>query len=247
MGESFGTWRKGADEAIMPYITSANIACGAHAGDPDTMAATVRLARSHGVAVGAHPGYPDLIGFGRRPMSLSRDELIHRLLFQLGALWAIARGEGLELSHVKPHGALYNSACTDLDLALAVVDALAAFSAGLPLVGLPASRLEQAAHQKGIPFMREGFADRAYEPDGSLRDRRRPGSLLASPEEAAAQAVQLARGSVRCYDGSKLTLNIDTICIHGDTPGAADIAARVRGALEAEGIVVERTRVAGAS
>ena len=138
MGESFGPWKKGNDEAIMPFITSANVACGAHAGDPDTMAATVRLAKQHGVAVGAHPGYPDLIGFGRRPMALRRHEVVHSLLYQMGALWAIARSEGVELSHVKPHGALYNRACEDRELAEAVVEAIARFSPSLPLERLPA-------------------------------------------------------------------------------------------------------------
>jgi 5-oxoprolinase (ATP-hydrolysing) subunit A len=240
MGESFGPWKKGQDEAIMPFITSANVACGAHAGDPDTMAATVRLAKRHGVAVGAHPGYPDLLGFGRRPMALNRDEVVHSLLYQIGALWAIARSEGVELSHVKPHGALYNLACEDRELADAVVEALARFSPGLPLVGLPASQLELAAAGCNLPFKREGFADRAYEPNGSLRKRRHADALLTAPEVAAAQAVKLAGGSVVAHDGTVLQLRIDTICMHGDTPGAADIARQVRQELESAGFEVGR-------
>jgi 5-oxoprolinase (ATP-hydrolysing) subunit A len=244
MGESFGPWKKGADEAIMPHITSANVACGAHAGDPGTMAATVRLAKSHGVAVGAHPGYPDLAGFGRRPMALTRDEVIHSLLYQMGALWAIARSEGVELSHVKPHGALYNKACEDVELAGAVVEAVLLFSTSLPLVGLPGSRLEQVARERGLAFRFEGFADRAYEPNGSLRDRKLADALLSTPRIAASQALHLAHGSVVCHDGTMLALEVDTICIHGDTPGAPEIAAEVHRQLVLAGFKLSRMRPA---
>jgi UPF0271 protein len=204
------------------------------------MAATVRLAKQHRVAVGAHPGYPDLLGFGRRPMALSREEVVHSLLYQMGALWAIARSEGVELSHVKPHGALYNLACEDRELADVVVEAIARFSPSLPLVGLPDSQLESVAAERHLPFRREGFADRAYEPFGSLRDRKHLDALLTSPEIAAAQAAKLAGGSVVAHDGTVLQMRIDTICIHGDTPGAATIARQVRHELESAGFQVGR-------
>lgn len=238
MGESFGPWKMGDDAVIMPYITSANVACGAHAGDPNVMAATVRLARQHGVAVGAHPGYPDLAGFGRRPMKLTGDEVIHSVLFQLGALRAIARSEGVSLSHVKPHGALYNQACTDRALADAIVEAICRFSSSLLLVGLPNSQLEAAAGERDLAYLREGFADRVYEPNGLLRNRDYSGALLATPGAAAAQALQLARGEVMSYGGTLLKLEVDTICIHGDTPGAAMIAHQVRQTLDAANIQV---------
>lgn len=233
MGESFGPWKMGDDEAVMPHISSANIACGAHAGDPDVMAATVRLAKRFSVSVGAHPGYPDLRGFGRRQLAMSRDEVINMLLYQLGALSAIAESEGVELWHIKPHGALYNQACENAVLADAVVEAVMRFSKSITLVGLPGSQLERAAGERSICCVREGFADRTYQPNGSLRDRKHADALLSDPAMAARQAVQLAQGQVVCIDGCSLQLSVDTICIHGDTPGAAEIASAVNSALKA--------------
>ena len=238
MGESFGPWKMGDDAGIMPYITSANVACGGHAGDPDVMRATVRLAKSHGVAVGAHPGYPDLRGFGRRPMVMTGEEVVNTLLCQIGALAAICRAEHVDLRHVKPHGALYNQACADAELATAVVDAVWRFSPGLPILGLPRSQLETAAGTRGIPFVAEGFADRAYEPNGSLRARHYADALLTDPRLAATQAVALARGEATAHNGAKLALSIDTLCVHGDTPGAAMIAGAVRDALQHAGFTV---------
>jgi len=238
MGESFGHWKLGDDQAIMPYITSANVACGAHAGDPNVMAETVRLAVKHKVAVGAHPGYPDLPGFGRRTMQLQREEVVNTILYQLGALSAVAHANGAELTHVKPHGALYNEASQDRQLADSIVEAISRFSTSLALVGLPNSQLEAAAHGARLPFLREGFADRAYEPNGLLRNRKLPDALIAAPERAAEQALQLARGQVTAADGSTLVLQVDTICIHGDTPGAASIARAVREALRGAGFNV---------
>ena len=161
MGESFGRWTLGSDAEVMPYISSANVACGGHAGDPNVMAATVRLAKSHGVAVGAHPGYADLAGFGRRYLPMLEDEVRNMLLAQIGALHAIARAEGYELSHIKPHGALYNEAMRDADLARHVVGAIRAFSQSLPVYCLPGSEVERAAHESGLTAVLEGFADRA--------------------------------------------------------------------------------------
>ncbi len=231
MGESFGPWKMGDDEAIMSYITSANVACGAHAGDPDVMVATVRLAKKFGVSVGAHPGYPDLRGFGRRLLSMSRDEVVNMLLYQLGALWGIARADGVELRHVKPHGALYNRACEDRALADAVVEAVWRFSKSVALVGLPGSQVELSTRERGLEYLREGFADRGYEPNGTLRDRKHPDALISDPALAANQALQLAQGHVTCVDGTQLSLQVDTLCIHGDTPGASEIARRVKEAL----------------
>ena len=222
----------------MPHITSANIACGAHAGDPNVMAATLALAKKHGVAVGAHPGFADLQGFGRRPLRLSPEELRNLVLYQIGALWAFARAEGIELHHIKPHGALYNMASADATVARPIVRAVKEFSSSLAIFCLPTSALEQEARQTGLVAVPEGFADRAYQPSGSLADRGAPGALVADPETAAERAVQLAAGSVTCLDGSTLRLSVRTICVHGDTPGAPQIAAAVRRALEQSGFAV---------
>lgn len=238
MGESFGPWKMGEDEAIMPYITSANVACGGHAGDPDIMRRTVRMAKQHGVSVGAHPGYPDLGAFGRRPFVMGREEVVNTLLYQISALAGIARAEGIELRHVKPHGALYNTACVDVELADAVAEAVAAFASTLVLVGLPGSELEAAAGRHNLAFASEGFADRAYEPNGLLRDRRYSDALLTDPNAAARQAVALAQGYATAHNGATLSLKVETLCIHGDTPGAPRIAEAVRAALEDAGFTV---------
>ncbi len=239
VGESYGAWVMGADADLMPLITSANVACGAHAGDPLTMWRTVALAKRRGVAVGAHPGYPDRDGFGRRDLPMTPLELEASLLAQMGALSAIAGGLGIQLTHVKPHGALYNRAAADIELAAVVAGAVARLPKRLTLVGLAGSALIDAALAAGLPVADEAFADRAYEPDGSLRPRNLPGAVHTDPTLAAAQAVSIARdGRVRAHDGSTLDIRADTICIHGDTPGAAAIARAVREALEAAGIEV---------
>ena len=238
MGESFGPWKMGDDAALMESISSASIACGAHAGDPDVMLATVRLAKRHGVAVGAHPGYFDLRSFGRRFIRLDGDEVMAMVLYQVGALSAIARAAGVELSHVKAHGALYNEACRSVDLAAAFTGAVELFSRELPVFGLPGSELEKACAEAGLPFVREGFADRAYEPNGSLVDRKQPYSLLIDPQSAAQNALDLARGHVRAHDGTDLSMQVDTLCVHGDTPGAAEIAREVRRTLMNAGFTI---------
>ncbi len=239
VGESYGAWVMGADADLMPSITSANVACGAHAGDPLTMWRTVALAKRHGLAVGAHPGYPDRDGFGRRDLAMTPVELEASLLAQLGALSAIADASGVKLTHVKPHGALYNRAAADPDLAAYVAGAVARFPGRLTLVGLAGSALVDAGLAAGLPVASEAFADRAYEPGGSLRARSSPDAVHTDPAVAAAQAVSIARdGRVRAHDGSMLAIRADTICIHGDTPGAAAIAKAVREALEAAGIVI---------
>lgn len=233
MGESFGRYTLGQDAALMPLITSANIACGYHAGDPSVMQATLRLAKQHGVAVGAHPGWPDLQGFGRREMAFSPAEVEALLLYQIGALAGIARAEGLELTHVKPHGALYNQAARDAALAAAVARAVQRFSRSLTLVGLAGSQSLAAAAEIGLPGAAEGFPDRAYLPDGSLMPRSQPGAVLESPAQVAQNAVRLAR------EGSG-TNAVDTLCLHGDNPRALENARAVRDALQFAGIRVAR-------
>ena len=239
MGESFGAYVLGADEALMPLVTSANIACGYHAGDPMVMDRTVRLALRYGVGIGAHPGFPDLMGFGRRAMHLRPEEIENYVLYQVGALAAFARAAGAELTHVKPHGALYNMAARDPEIARAIARGVARAGPRLILVGLANSALIQAAAEVGLPFAREGFADRAYEPDGNLRPRHLPGSVLTDPERAAEQAVQIVReGRVTASNGESIPLVVDTLCIHGDTPGAVEIARAVRQHLERAGVDV---------
>jgi UPF0271 protein len=229
MGESFGRYRLGNDEAMMPYITSANIACGCHAGDPLVIDATVRLAAQYGVGVGAHPGFPDLQGFGRRDMGLSSDEIEAFVLYQVAALAGFARAAGVELTHVKPHGTLYNMAARDRTMAQAIAQGVARFSKDLVLVGLAGSLLVEAGSEVGLCMAREAFADRAYEADGSLCSRRLPGAVLESSEQAAAQAVRLAReGVVVAYDGQEVSVEADTLCVHGDTPTALSIVQAIR-------------------
>lgn len=231
LGESFGRYQLGSDAAIMPYITSANIACGYHAGDPTVMQATLRLAKAHGVAAGAHPGWPDLQGFGRREMTFSTVETRALVLYQVGALAALARAEGVELTHVKPHGALYNQAARDPALAAAVAAALRDFSRALVLVGLAGSRLIEAARENGLHAAAEAFPDRAYLPDGTLMPRSQPGAVLESAGEIAQNALRLAREGIR---GTP----IDTLCLHGDHPNALENARAVRAALEQASIQV---------
>jgi 5-oxoprolinase (ATP-hydrolysing) subunit A len=248
MGESFGPWPMGADAAILPYVTSANVACGFHAGDPAGMARTVALAARQGVAIGAHPGYPDLVGFGRRDLQMSADELEAAVLYQIGALAAIAAVQGQRLIHVKPHGALYNRAAADPAVAAPVVRAISRLAPTLPLVfvGLAGSGMVDAARAAGLPVAAEAFADRAYEADGRLRARSQPGALLTDPAAAAAQAVRMVQdGRVIAYDGTPAPVQADTLCIHGDTPGAPAIAQAVRAALEAAGIAVRPLRPPG--
>lgn len=239
LGESFGRWELGEDEAVMRVVTSANVACGLHAGDPLVMDRTVRLAGLHGVSLGAHPGYPDLQGFGRRVIDLTAEEAENFVLYQIGALSAFGRANRVELVHVKPHGALYNQAARDHALAEAVARAVARFSKELILVGLAGSALVAAGQAAGLRVANEGFPDRAYQPDGSLRPRRLPGALLETTEAVCAQAVRLAvEGIGSVENGGQWKQPVDTLCIHGDHPGASARAAAVRLALEEQGITV---------
>jgi len=239
LGESYGAFVIGDDAGIMPYISSANIACGFHAGDPTVIRRAVRLATKHGVAIGAHPAYPDLVGFGLRRMDIDAGRLEDLVLYQIAAVAGIASAENAELHHVKPHGALYNMAARDAGLAHSVVGVVKATLPGGRLVGPPASQLEQWARRQGVGYVREGFADRAYERDGSLRSRDLPGALLAHGEAQARRAVSLAvSGEVETHGGEVVALRADTICLHGDSPGALDSARAIRDALKQAGVAL---------
>ena len=239
VGESFGAHHIGCDAGLMTAITSANIAAGFHGGDPSVLRDTVRLAKAHGVAVGAHPGFQDLAGFGRREMRLTAREAEDLVLYQIAAVAGVAAAEGVKLQHVKPHGALYNMAARDSVLAGAIARAVAAVDQSLILYGLPNSELLKAARAAGLKAASEGFADRAYEADGALMMRRKSGALLSDPDVVVARALRLVREhAVAASDGTPLTLHIDTLCVHGDTPGADRLAARLRQGLEAAGVSV---------
>ena len=235
------------DAALLQLVTSANVACGLHAGDAHSMRATVALAVSYGVAVGAHPGYDDREGFGRRPMQLVAEEINDLLLYQLGALHAIARAAGAMLSHVKPHGALYNQAETDGPLAVAIIAAVRAFDPNLRLVGRAGSATARAAAAVGHPFTPEAFADRRYRADGSLLPRSEPGAVLNDPDDVARQVGSLVtQGEVVASDGSRVPVAFETLCLHGDTPGSAVLVARIRRELRALGVSVSAPRSPGA-
>lgn len=239
LGEAFGPWPMGQDALLMPIISSANVACGFHAGDPATMRATVRLARAHGVAVGAHPGLPDLVGFGRREMQVKPQEVEDLVLYQIGALAAVAKSEGVRLQHVKAHGALYNMACRDEGLAEAIARAVLAFDPTLVLFGLPGSALIQAGLDAGLPVAAEAFADRAYLPDGSLAPRSLPGSVIHDLDTVVERAVAMVtEQAVDTTEGTRIRFEADTLCLHGDTPGAAMLAVAVRRGLEDAGVTV---------
>ena len=228
-----------ADDALLALISSANIACGFHAGGPATMRATLARAVAHGVAVGAHPSYPDRAGFGRRFLDATPDEVYDDVLYQIGALAAFCRAAGVALAHVKPHGALYNHAAVDVPTAEAIVAAVRAYDPSLAVFAPPGSALLRAARDAGLPALAEAFADRAYTPDGTLRSRRLSGAVFDSAEDAARQALSIARdGRVHTYDGTWLPLRAETICLHGDAPGALDRARAVRQALEQAGIAI---------
>jgi len=237
VGESFGPWRLGEDDTIIPLVSSVNVACGFHAGDPPTIERTVRLAAAAGVAIGAHPGYPDLEGFGRRDLALDPGEIEAAIVYQVGAVAAFARAAGSPLRHVKPHGALYNRAAVDPAAAEAVARAVRRISSELVLVGLAGSALIAAGQQSGLATAAEAFPDRAYEPDGRLRSRRHPDALVEDPDLAGRRAVELVSlGRTTAWDGSRLEIQAQTLCLHGDTPGSAARAGAVRAALEAAGI-----------
>ena len=239
LGESYGAWHLGDDESLVQQLTSANLACGFHAGDFRVMEATVSLCQRAGVAVGAQPGYPDLLGFGRRPMPFTPDEVESLVRYQIGALEGFCRAHGIAMQHVKPHGALYNQAAADPALAGAIARAIARFSRELPFLGLASSEpMAAAAADNGLRFVPEAFADRRYLPDGSLQSRSEAGSVLTDARAAAAQALAIVNGSVTAVDGSSVSVAAESICCHGDTPGAVAIASAVRRALVDAGVTV---------
>lgn len=239
LGESFGAYRIGHDEGLMRAITSANIAAGFHAGDPGVLRRTIRLAKANGVAVGAHPGFQDLVGFGRRNMQISPEEAEDLVLYQVAAVAGVAAAEGVRLQHVKPHGALFNMAVRDADLAAAIARAVAAFDRSLILFGLPGSEILNAARAAGLRPAAEVFADRAYDPDGSLTSRKKPGSVIHDPDVVVKRAVRMVKErSVVAVDGSVVPLEADTICVHGDTTGSDVLAMRIRDGLAAAGVDV---------
>ena len=239
LGESFGAWRMGDDAGVMPWITSANIACGFHAGDPLTMRATIALCAQHGVAIGAHPSLPDLQGFGRREMKIPPDEVYAQTLYQLGALHALTKAAGTQLHHVKPHGALYNMAARDRALADAIAIAVRDLDPLLILVGLAGSALVDAGCDAGLTTQREGFCDRHYRADGSLTPRSEPGAVIENIDTAVAQAVSIAtRGEALTGDGQTVRIEADTLCVHGDRANAAAFAEHLRRALESAGVQI---------
>lgn len=238
IGESFASYRMGLDEEIVKHITSANIACGFHAGDPDWMAKTVSLAEEHNVGIGAHPAYPDLAGFGRRDMSLTADEVANVVTYQVGALTAFTKSK--KLRHVKPHGALYNRAVADIDTAAAVVKAIRNIDDDLIHVVLANSVWEDVARNENVRVARECYADRAVTPEGTLVPRSQPGSVIHDLDEVTQRSLRLAMdGKVTASDGNDIDFSADTICLHGDTPGAVEMAASVRSKFESSGIEVK--------
>lgn len=240
VGEGFGPYTMGQDEELFQYITSANIACGYHAGDPFTIRKTLDLAARHGISVGAHPGYPDRLHFGRIALPYSADEVTDFILYQIGALQLMAERAGLTLQHVKLHGALYHAAAQDQMLAEIFLDAMVRLKHSFIIVGPPYCMLQHEAEDRGLDYAAEGFADRGYSEQGKLLPRGSDGALLTNPDQAAEQAIQIVRERhVTANTGIKLDLKINTLCIHGDTPGATEIAKAVRQGLEAAKIAVE--------
>jgi UPF0271 protein len=239
LGEGFGVWRLGDDDALLGVVTSANVACGFHAGDPSIMRRVCERAVAGAVAIGAQVSYRDLAGFGRRFIDVARAELADDVLYQLAALDGIARTVGGRVAYVKPHGALYNATVTHEEQARAVVDAVARYNASLPVLGLPGSALLRQAGRAGLPVVAEGFADRGYAADGTLVPRSRPGALIADPAAVAERAIRMAvDGVVVAVDGSLVAVDVASVCVHGDTPGAVELAHSVRAALTAAGLTV---------
>lgn len=238
LGESFGAWSMGNDAEVLRHVSSANVACGFHAGDPQVMLATVEAAKTHGVAVGAHPGHPDLVGFGRRTLAVSPDEAYAFTLYQIGAMKAFCHAAGMELQHVKPHGALYNQAAKDPELARAIARAVAD-AGNLILMGLARSCFESAAAESAVPFAAEAFADRAYRADGTLVPRKERGAVIHDVPVAVQRVVRMAtEGVVEAIDGTLIAFRPHSICLHGDNAEAVEMARAVREGLERAGVAI---------
>ena len=242
VGESFGIYKLGLDEEVIPLITSANIACGFHAGDPAVMKHTISLAKRHNAAVGAHPGFPDLVGFGRRNMDVTPEEIKDYVTYQIGALQAFSAVQGLNLQHVKPHGAIYNMAVQDVRIFETIAEALSGLNKNLILVALAGPNMDELGEisaQYGIRIAFEFFADRAYNQDGSLVSRREAGAVIKNHEAAAERALKMVKeGEVVCRDGGILKLHADTICVHGDNPAALTLIRAIRDVLQTAGIEI---------
>lgn len=240
LGESFGAYKIGLDDQVIPFISSANVACGFHASDPLVMQKTVALCAENGVRVGAHPGYPDLVGFGRRNLNASPAEVKAMVTYQVGALTAFCRAKGVKMQHVKPHGAMYNMAGKDIALASAICEAIADVDPSLILMALSGSRMVEAAEKTGLRAAREVFADRAYEEDGSLVARTKPGAMITDEEQAIARVIgMIKKGTVTAVTGKEIPITADSVCVHGDGPKALAFVQRIREALTAEGIEIK--------
>lgn len=239
-GEAFGSWTMGDDAAMMRIVSSANIACGYHAGDPVTMRSTCAAASENKVAIGAHVSYPDLVGFGRRYLKMTQWELTDAVLYQMGALETMARLAGSKISYVKPHGGLYNAIVHDSDQAQAVARALKEYGGDLPVLCLPQSEIEQAAHALGLPVVYEAFADRAYTAEGTLVPRTQAGSVIHDSDAVVERVLRMVlEQEVVAISGETIKLDAQSICVHGDTPGAVELAQQIRVALTREGVTIE--------
>lgn len=239
LGESFGAYKIGCDSEVIPLISSANVACGWHAGDSTVMAKTVRLAADANVAVGAHPGFPDLVGFGRRNMAVSADDMKTYIMYQVGALSAFCRAEGIKMQHVKPHGAMYNMAAKDEKLADAICEGIARVDGSLILMGLSGSVMAKSAEKFGLRFASEVFADRAYEEDGSLVARSKPGAVITDENEAVGRVVEMvSEGTVTAVTGKKINISAQSICVHGDNAHALEFVKKIRKTLSENGIEI---------
>lgn len=239
LGEAYGAWTMGDDATMLGIVSSANVACGFHAGDPLVMLATLREAAARGVAVGAHVSYPDRVGFGRRPMDVTHAELVADVIYQIGALQGMARAAGTKVAYVKPHGALYNTIAVDARQGAAVIEGIKAVDPSLVMMGLAGTQILTQAAEAGLATAAEAFADRGYRPDGQLVSRREAGAVLHDPEAIAARMLRLAtEGVIEAADGSTLRLQADSICVHGDSPGAVAMAARIRAVLLENGVAI---------
>lgn len=239
LGESFGSYKIGMDEEIIKYVSSVNVACGYHAGDPLVMAKTVKAAKEAGIAVGAHPGYPDLMGFGRRNMVCSPAEVKAYVMYQMGALQAFTKAAGIPLQHVKPHGALYNMAAKDEKLAMAIAEGIAEVDSSVILMGLAGSKMLEAGKKCGLRVASEVFADRAYQADGSLVPRSQPGAVIHDTDEAIARTIRMVKeGKVTAITGEEVEIAADSICVHGDNPSALAFVEAIRAKLIEEGVTI---------
>ena len=243
MGESFGAYKLGLDEEVIKYVSSANIACGWHAGDAMVMDRTVRLAARQGVGIGAHPGYPDLQGFGRRNMDCTADEIRNFVVYQVGALMAFCLANGVKMRHVKPHGSLYNTAVENRTVAAAIAEAILSVDPGLMYVALAGAKgetMRKIGEEVGLKVVYEAFPDRAYTPEGALVSRRLPGAVITNPDEVATRALKMAKeGRVTAVDGTEIKLDVQTLCVHGDNPSAVDLVRSISSLLESEGVAVK--------